>query len=154
MAQAMRRSLWIPWLFAAGLGLVVAVNGVLIYFATGSAVGVVVDRREKDGAWRAGTAQAERQALLGWRVAVSWAGDRVLVRVDDNAGRPMPALSVAATFVRPVEGTVLPLLPLRDTGTGGYEGLVVLPSRGQWDVTVSVERGAERFVTTERIVTP
>lgn len=154
MAGVARRSLWIPWLFAGGLGLVVAVNGVLIYYATGSAVGVVVERRAKDGAWHAAAAQVERQAHLGWQVGIAWQADRLLVVARDAAGEPLAGLRAAALFVRPVEGTVLPDLPLAEETPGRHQGVIDLPWRGQWDVTVTLTRGSDRFVATDRVVVP
>ena len=154
MPGMVRRSLWIPWLFAGGLGLVVAVNGVLIYYATGSAVGVVVERRAKDGAWHAAAAQADRQARLGWQVGIDWRDDRLDVLARDAAGQPLAGLRAVAVFIRPVEGTALPDLPLTETTPGRHQGRIVLPRRGQWDVTVTITRGSDRFVATDRIVVP
>ena len=37
-------SRFIPWLFAAGMTFIVAVNGVLVYFALGTWSGLVVER--------------------------------------------------------------------------------------------------------------
>lgn len=154
MAGVARRSLWIPWLFVAGLGLVVAVNGVLIYYATGSAVGVVVERRVKDGAWHDAAAQADRQAALGWQVGMDWRDDRLDVFARDAAGQPLADIRVAALFIRPVEGMALPDLSLTEIAPGLHQGRVVVPRRGQWDVTVTITRGSDRFVATDRIVVP
>ena len=65
-------SRFIPWLFAAGMTFVVAVNGVLVYFALGTWSGLVVERPYERGVQYNRVLEAvARQEALGWQFEIA-----------------------------------------------------------------------------------
>src|SRR5262249_55665126 len=78
-----------PWLIVAGMALVVAVNGVLIYFAVSSFTGLATDDPYDKGlAFNQAAAAATAEAARGWQVDVAAAA----------AAGSQPAIAVAANF--------------------------------------------------------
>ena len=75
----------------------------------------------------------------------------ITVSLADRDGRPLTGGKVSALFVRPVEKTGLVEASLVEEVAGRHAGAVVLPSRGQWDVRVTVGRGGERVDARQRI---
>lgn len=150
-----RRSL-IPWLFVAGLGVVVAANTALIVAATRSATGLVVSHPYERGiAYNRELEREKSQALLDWRVDVQFAANgRITATASSRGGDAIDDLAVTATFQRPVEGKTLAPVALFAEGNGRYGARIELPQRGQWEVTVRAERDGIRSETVKRWVVP
>ena len=155
MAQ---RGAWIPWAFVGLFGVVVAVNGIMIWLALGTFPGLVTERPYDRGlAYNRNLEAAAAQAGLGWeaRLAARLAGPTmalVELTLRDRDGRPLDGAEVRAQLRRPVgTGSDLDLV-LAPTGPGTYRAATTLPRPGAWDVHVVVERGQALFVVDERVV--
>lgn len=122
----------------AFLGLVIAVNGVLVFFAVDSWSGLTTERpfeagrdhdRELD--------RAAAQAALGWSSVVtldpdSGGGQVVEVALTDAAGAPIPGLQVEVALSRPARDDLDRRMALRETAAGRYRAVVTLPLPGRW----------------------
>ncbi len=147
---------WIPWAFAGGMAMVVAVNVGLVWLALDSSPGLVVERAyERGRAYNQVLARARAQAELGWQVMLEFdtrVGE-VSATFLDRAGQPIADLEVTVNAERPLE----PLLPMATTlsyvGAGRYAGTLELPQRGQWELRL-VARGAAEYQLARRVVVP
>lgn len=154
-SPAPRRSRWIPWVFVAGFGVVVAVNAILITAAvttfTGTTTAGAYDRGLGYGAV---LAEAERQRALGWRTAVTRVGETVQVAVRQPDGTPLPADAAVTGFLqRPLERTAVPLV-FQPMAPGGWRAPVEAPAPGAWEAVLTVTRGADRLELRERLTFP
>lgn len=137
-----RRSI-VPWLFPAGLALVVAVNMVLLWFAIDTFPGVVAPNSYERG--RKYHQVLERDAAiaaLGWNVEISFQpeqGGVVVARYVDRDGRPVTGLQPRAVLSRPVGERTRITVRLLESAAGVYQGEVDVPHRGLWDVSVIAE---------------
>lgn len=126
-----RRSLWIPWLFVAGMLLVVAVNAGLVVAALTSFTGVTVGKSYDRGrAYNHVLAEAARQDALGWRPSVTLGAGLLRVTVRDREGLPVPG-RLDGVLLRPLDGTELPL-DLGAVGPGEWLAPIT-PRAGQWE---------------------
>ena len=133
-----RRSGWIPWVFAGGMALVVAVNATLVYASVSTFAGVAVGRAyERGRGYEAVLAEAARQDALGWSVDVALSEVGVLlVTARDRDGRPVEG-RLAGTLRRPAERDSLPLEP-EAVAPGRWAASTAGARRGQWDVRLAV----------------
>jgi nitrogen fixation protein FixH len=149
---------WIPWTFVGGLAVVVAVNGVLAYFAIVSSTGLVTEQPfERGNDYNRVLDAAAAQDALGWRGAVHFApsgdsGGALAAELTDRSGRPLSGLSVTARLVRPVEPLPDLVVPLAEIGGGRYAAVTAVSRPGQWDVQVVARQGAALFAFAQRIV--
>lgn len=146
---------FIPWLFAAGMAVVVAVNGVLIYFATTTWSGLSIERAyEKGLAYNRAIAAAARQEALGWKFTVRLSSEdgQTLVAVDaiDREGRPIDGLRIEATLERPVEAGTGRQVALQPAGIGHYVASLERLRPGQWQTHLVVSRGDDVAAVTHR----
>lgn len=149
------KSRFIPWLFVAGMALVVAVNGALIYFATTTWSGLAVDRAYERGiAYNRALAAAARQEALGWRFTVHLDSDerttKVRVVATDRDGRPVEGLRIEATLERPVEAGKSDPIALQPVGIGEYGVTMDRLRPGQWRTYLVVSRGDDTAAITHR----
>lgn len=148
-------SRFIPWLFVAGMALVVAVNGALIYFATTTWSGLSVERAYERGvAYNRALAAAARQEALGWRVSVHLTSEgdttRVTVEARDRDGRPVEGLRIEATLERPVEAGTRQPVALQPSGNGQYAATIGRLRPGQWQTSLVASRGEDVAAITHR----
>jgi len=148
-----------PWLIVAGMALVVAVNGVLIYFAVSSFTGLATDDPYDKGlAFNQAAAAATAQAARGWQVdvaAAAAAGSQPAIAVAanfrDRAGRPIDDLEVTAYLVRPTSAGHDRSVPLGRADAGLYRATAGLPLSGEWLLTIVARRGTETWQSTQRV---
>jgi nitrogen fixation protein FixH len=153
-AAIARRSRWIPWVFAGGMMVVVAVNAVLITTALTSFPGLVVQRPYDRGiAYNDELRQSRAQAALGWQVSPRYESGRLVVGIADASGAFLPGLDVRATMSRPLGGEVQVDAELRPAAEA-YAAAIALPRRGQWDLRLVASGAAGDFRATYRIVVP
>jgi nitrogen fixation protein FixH len=148
------RSRYIPWLFVGGFALVVAVNATMIWFAVGSFAGLYTEKpRDRGLHYNKVLAEQQRRDALGWRVEAAWRPEsgRLEIDVFDSDGRPLAPSRLTAELVRPVEKRPPIGVALGVTDIGRFAGYVDLPERGNWDLDIVVERGAERYALTRRV---
>lgn len=149
---------WIPWAFAGSLLVVVAVNGVLGYFALESSTGLVTQHPFENGVeYNRVLEAAAAQDALGWQGRINFASDavarnRLAAQVIDRAGQPLSGLSVTARLTRPVEPLPDVVVPLRETSSGVYLATTSLSRPGQWDVRITARRDSAVFQFAQRIV--
>ena len=150
---------WIPWMIAAVLVAVAAVNGALAYFALRSDPGLVTAHPfELGNGYNEVLAEGEAEAALGWKGTVRFVADAehsgtIVAEVRDRAGAAVSGLSVSVTVMRPVEPLPPQRLALEATATG-YSGAVTLPRLGLWELRVTARRGVDTYRYVERIVAP
>ena len=148
---------FIPWIFAAGMALVVAVNGVLVYFALGTWSGLVVEKPYERGVqYNRLLEAASRQETLGWRFDIALEsiddGTRVVVQARDAAGQPLRSLKLSATVERPVEKEEHAAVQLHEEQPGRYAATVERLRPGQWQTRLVAERGSDSASAAQRQV--
>lgn len=149
-----RRSRWIPWVFAGGMLVVVAVNAVLITTALNSFPGLVVQRPYDRGiAYNDELRQNRTQAVLGWTVSPRYEAGRLTVAIADASGAAVPGLAVRATMSRPLGGEAQVEAGLAPA-TEGYAAAIALPRHGQWDLRIAASGAAGDYRATYRILVP
>src|SRR4051794_7073379 len=148
-----RRSGWIPWAFAGGMLLVVAVNGVLIFATVDTFTGVTVGKSyDKGRAYNHVLEEAARQDALGWTPEVALGGGALRVTVRDREGLPVEG-RLEGVLRRPVEGTEIALAP-GAVGPGLWVAAVA-PRPGQWDVRLRLTAPDGRHLDIrQRVVAP
>ena len=151
------KSSFIPWLFVGGLGIVVAVNGFMVWTALATAPGLVTDKPYDHGAaYNAVLAQGEAQDRLGWKIetrldpASPMAGT-LRLRVSDASGAGLSGLGLAAELVRPVEKLAPVKLSFTETDRGEYTAPIAVPRPGQWTLFAILRRGGDEFDYSHRI---
>ena len=155
---------WYPWIFVGGMGVVVAVNMTLFYFANSTFSGLVTEHAYDEGvAYNRTVAEAAAQEALGWRVtsevipapASPGAGggrDATLsVEVKGPDGTPLSGLQVRALLVRPTQSGHDVRTELAEQGGGHYAAAVHLPFDGLWDVRVMARAGRDEVLTGRRL---
>ncbi|TXL71825.1 FixH family protein [Vineibacter terrae] len=145
----------IPWLFPAGLGLVVLVNMVMLWFALGTFPGVVAGNAyERGRKYNQVLAQDAAIAALGWHVDVGierGQGEAVVARYVGPDGKPISGLDPRAILTRPVGDPVHLEVRLREEAPGVYRAGVALPHRGLWDVALAAGTGPVAHQASARI---
>jgi nitrogen fixation protein FixH len=147
-----QRSRYIPWLFVGAFAVVLGANTVLVVAASSTRVGLVVAKPyEKGIAYNRTLERLKTEEALGWMIEgdIDSAG-RIVATVLDRARQPLDGLQVEALFVRPVEGTTLPVAPLAADGGGRYRGAIAVPQRGQWDMTLLARAANGDSATAQR----
>ena len=156
--KAIRRGTLVPWIFVAGMGIVVLVNAGMVTAALSTYSGLAhPDAFGRGIAYNKVLDALETQERLGWQVGIDLGaagalGQRAItVTLTDREGRSLTGGKVAARFSRPVEKVGVVEADLAEGMIGRYAGEVVLPARGQWDVRVLVERAGERVEARQRV---
>jgi nitrogen fixation protein FixH len=144
---------WIPWAIAGALGVVVAVNGALAYFAVTSSTGLVTEHPFNAGnSYNCVLDAAAAEDALGWHGWLHVAAGEVVAELTDRDGQPLRGLAVSARLVRPVGPLADVRLDLSESAPGRYAAAAASERRGQWDMHVTARRGADRFELTQRII--
>ncbi|MEZ6187713.1 MAG: FixH family protein [Planctomycetota bacterium] len=116
------------------------------------------DYYQKGLAWDAHVAEAQASAALGWTIACSLdavpGGARILnVDARDASGAPLAGAEVTcearhrADLDHPLEST------LSETEPGRYAGAFAMRRVGVWELSLTVVRGGERFVSSQVVDT-
>ena len=141
----------------AFFGVVMSVNGVMIYEALSTMTGV-----DTDSAYQAGrmferdAAMVKAQDARHWRVDArvtpSPSGARLEVMARDEAGRPLTGMQASAAFQRPTDRRFDRDVALEEDAPGRYRGgAEIVP--GQWDLVVEISsHGEQLFRSRNRIV--
>jgi nitrogen fixation protein FixH len=152
------RGRWIPWLFVGGFVLVLAVNGVMIWIAAESFTGLETEDAYRKGIhYNRNLEAAAAQAALGWRPALGISAEEGPVAVarlelGSLAGAPIEGAVVRLRFERPTQHGHDFELELEPTGGGVYRAEFAVPLAGVWNVHMVIERGADRYVSDQRVV--
>lgn len=164
IAKSRRPDGWyIPWLFVAFFVVVIAANGIMMYFAFSSWTGLETKDHFRRGIQynrdlEAARAQDERGWNVGFDFKPSGAqagmgrqGD-VDVVLKDKFGNTLLNAQVIVQFLRPTaEGHDLAVeLPYR--GDGHYAAAVEIPLVGVWDMHVTVLHASGDYQKTKRVL--
>lgn len=100
-------------------------------------------------------ARRAEQKALDWRAKVTLSrlpsgAARILVRLDDEAGRPLRDLALAGVLRHPADETRDRPLALKPVASGLYQAELPGVAPGAWDVALHARSGAP-FEMTERL---
>jgi nitrogen fixation protein FixH len=145
---------WFPWLVAAAMGVVVAVNAGMIFAALASFPGKAGnDGFDLSNQYDAVLEHAQRTAALGWTMlARTDATGRPEVTLTDRHGSPLTGALVAAAAERPLGAPEARRLVFRETDAGRYVADTALTLPGQWELTLSASAGGHEVAATRRII--
>jgi nitrogen fixation protein FixH len=135
----------------AFFGVVAAVNGVMIYFATSTFGGVEVASSYKAGlTFENDVAAARAQDARHWQVTarLERAGDggaEVTVSLLDAAGKPITGVDVAARLNHPADARRDHDVVMAAAGPGVYKGTTDAALAAQWDLVLDVARDGEHL---------
>lgn len=151
------RSAWrfYPWIVAAGMSVVVAVNIGMVTFALRTFPGQAPGGEGFDlsNRYNAVIDRVHEEAALGWTIDVGAdrRGHPVLV-MTDGGHLPLAHAQVTATADRPVGAALTTPVAFAETTPGHYVGDVSLPAQGQWEVLLTASVNGHDVTATRRIV--
>jgi nitrogen fixation protein FixH len=161
-----------PWLLAAGLLGVVAVNVVMFFVASSDGEGAVVepDYYRKAVEWDSTLALRAASARLGWTATASLvrqaaapsgpegaSAGRIAVRLVDDAGAAVAGAQATAVLIHNADAGHPQQVLLHETLPGSYTAETTLAHLGLWEVRVDAHRAAAHFAAilhTELVAPP
>lgn len=154
-----RRFDWMPWIFALGMLVVVAVNGALVYFAFSSWYGLAADHAyERGRAYNKVLEAADRQEALGWSLTAALrpvaGGVELVVGLSDRDGRALEGLTVTAVLERPVGQAERRQAALTMQSPGRYVARLNELPRGQWIARIGADGAGAHVVSARRLTAP
>lgn len=161
MPSTRSKGWWYPWIFVAGMLVVILVNGVLVYFALGTWTGIETEDHYRKGlAYNQALAAARIQDERGWQVSMAFDPaptnaeehrGRLTITMSDRDGLPLDGLTVTVSLIRPTHEGYDFNLTLKQTGRGIYSSSIAVPLPGQWDAKVHATRRDEVFLAEYRL---
>lgn len=131
------------WHVLAGMivffGIIFFVNGIFLYQALSTHTGVIATEPYRKGlAYNERIAADEQQRALGWSedFQLSAAGDKLVLKLSDAAGRPIAGLRIAGLIGRPSTTEHDVRLELSEPTTGIYEARFAALDAGTWMVNL------------------
>ncbi|HLY89670.1 MAG TPA: FixH family protein [Acetobacteraceae bacterium] len=156
-AKPQGRSAWrfFPWAVVGAIALVVAVNAGMVYAALHSFPGAA----EGDEGFALSNhydvvlERAQHEAALGWVVSAQ-ADDagRAVVLLTDRAGAALHGATVEATAERPLGAPDRRLLAFHEMAEGRYVADASLPTKGQWELTLTTSADGQAMAVTRRVI--
>ncbi len=124
--------------FILFFGTIIAVNGVLMYFALNTWPGLVTEDAYIKGInYNDTIAASESQRLLAWEVGVALDSDKKLrISIIDNNTAPVLGLKIEAALTRPLGDHKIVILTMHENQSGVYEGEFTAPIPGRWKVDI------------------
>lgn len=148
-----KKGAWIPWLFVGFFGIVLVVNGIMIWIALSTWNGLAAQRSfDKGLAYNRNIEAARAQAKLGWQTVVELDGKTLVVGLRDREDRSVTGATLAATFERPNDEQLDFSIALTQRGDGLYEASLVDVQPGRWNVHLVATKGDKRMVTDQWVV--
>jgi nitrogen fixation protein FixH len=154
LAARPSRSSVVPWLFVVAFGVVIAVNGTMMWLAIGSFSGLYSDHaRDRGLHYNQVMAEQRDREALGWIVETSWqaSNGRLGLKIMDRVGKALDGAIVAVDLVRPAERRAPMRIAMTEIGGGRFTAAVALPARGNWDADIVIEADGHRFAITRRL---
>jgi nitrogen fixation protein FixH len=153
---------WIPATFVAAFCVVVAVNGVMVYFALTTFTGVAVEAPYARGlAYNRVLAAQEQQDALDWSFETEWrpttpeaARGELRLRLREKGQAAAGEFAVSGTLQRPLEKPAPFDVAFRPVSPGLQAASVEFPARGNWDLRIEARRGADVAIVTRRLFVP
>lgn len=124
--------------FILFFGTIIAVNGVLMYFALNTWPGLVTENAYTKGLnYNDTIAASESQRLLAWEVGIALDNDKKLrISIIDDNSAPVPGLKMEAVLTRPLGDHKIVFLTMHENKPGIYEGEFSAPLLGRWKVDI------------------
>ena len=153
-------SRWIPWVFVAFFGVVVAVNATMIFFAIDSWTGLGDETRnsyQQGLRYNDNLAEQDVQRALGWEVGHGFdrtepGNAHVWMELEDAYGNRLSRAVVSARIVRPTHSGHDFTVDLPHVGQGRYAADVAFPLAGQWEVRLTAEDSAGTYRLWDRVI--
>lgn len=133
----------------AAFGVVIAVNGLMAYFAATTFRGLADPSPYEHGlAYENDIQAAKEQDARGWDVSAHLArdpsgGEAIEIRFRDHDGAPVTGLAVDTSLDSPADVRFDADISLKEIEPGVYLGLVSARP-GQWDIVIDAKRDGER----------
>jgi len=154
-----RRSLWIPWLFVAFFGIVVAANATMITVAVTTFTGIGAENQhsyQQGLAYNDTIAAVAAQKALGWDVDLTFdpsGGRRGVLDLSmmDAHGGWIDQAAVSVQLRRPTEAAADFSASLPYVRDGHYRATLDFPLPGIWDVHIDAEDARGTYRLTQRV---
>ena len=155
--KAASRSAWYPYIFVGMFMVIISVNAVLLFFATGSFTGLETHHAFEEGVnYNQTLAEVEAEKKLGWSASVDAtyranpsqpeARDVLFTLfVKGPDGDAVRDLSINGEVRRPNAEKLDRDVAFTEAEGGGYEALALLPTGGRWQVRLTATRGEDTF---------
>ncbi|MBM3570485.1 MAG: FixH family protein [Alphaproteobacteria bacterium] len=145
----MNRGRWIPWAFVAGFGVVIAVNGVMVWQAISTFGGIsVTDAYGRGLAYNRVIEAVEADEAAGLALHARFASGGIELTL------PAETSLISARLVRPVGQRIALDLDFRALGTGRHRAEIVPPLPGQWELQVRARHDGRVVRLAERVMAP
>ena len=157
-SQSARSGSWIPWIFVAFFGVVVLVNGIMIWVATTTWTGLDThEAYEKGLAYNQMLEAAEAQASLGWTIDIEISPidngqASIAITLTGSDGDGINEAKVRAQFEKPNRSSADFETELQPRGNGQYETRFEPPEAGVWNLHLTARRNDDLFVEDRRLV--
>lgn len=148
---------FIPWLFVAFFGVVVAANGIMVYVAMTTYTGLETDNHYLKGLhYNAALEGARAQAERAWKVDLAFQSQAprkgiVSVTLRDRYGNLLTGSVVKAAFIRPTSSNHDVALELPYLGDGRYGTDVEFPFSGNWDLRLTIDHSTGDYQNQQRV---
>ncbi|MEQ9812760.1 MAG: FixH family protein [Azospirillaceae bacterium] len=152
-----RSSRWIPYSFFAMFGVILAVNGVMLYMALSTFNGLSTDGAYDRGlAYNEALAAEAAQAALGWEVGLDFVqagplAGRLAVTAVGPGGHVIDHAAVTVLVRRPTNEGRDFTLSLPASPGEGYAATLDFPAPGQWDLRVTIAHADGDYRVDRRI---
>lgn len=151
------RSWWIPYAFFGAFLFVVAVNGVMIYFAVTTFSGVETENHYIKGIKYNAALEGQRaQSERGWKVGLDFVSPeplkgRMTLNLRDKDGNLLRDAVASLRAVRPVAAGHDFDIELSYLGEGRLAGEADFPLPGVWDLKLRVDHASGDYQEIKRI---
>ncbi len=138
-------------LLVAGVG---ANIGLMVVATHDASFAVEPDYYEKALRWNETMAQEQRNAALGWSVAIDFEGMprpgqvKLTARIVDRAGHAVEGADVGVAAFHSARARQIITAALQPESSGRYSAALPLDRPGLWELRVRVERGEQVFTAT------
>jgi nitrogen fixation protein FixH len=148
---------WYPYIYVAAFLLVVAVNGLMIYFAMSTYNGLETENHFIKGIkYNSALEGARQQQARGWTVRLDFQAPgqragRVALNMRDKDGNLLREAQVTVRAVRPVAAGHDFDIEMSYLGEGRWGGEGTFPLAGVWDLKLKVDHASGDYQEVKRI---
>lgn len=153
-----RNSRWIPAIFFAMFGVIILVNGIMIYLALDSFTGLQTRNHYREGlAYNEHLEAQRKQDALGWQVETDLLDQRdrsgrLRLAVTNAEGATLSLDQARLRFIRPGDPNLDFMQSLSVSGPGPYETQVAWPAEGVWDMKLTIFKGGDSYQINRRLM--
>lgn len=136
-----RQAYWIPAIFVGAMLLVIAVNVVMVFFATSTFPGLDTNKAYVQGlAYNETLKEAAASEALGWEAKAEIAeGGDLFLSLHDAHGQPVSGMDLRGQMVRTATTAMdqtIAFIPVSGQ-PGRYQAALDLPAKGLWELRVA-----------------